>query len=99
MTWNIIKKKERVQKESIINEVVKTIEMYKCSNLEKLLRVTAWAKRFIANLKNSVKNCNLLTAEEIIETESFLIKSEQKRFFKEQDNALKNKNLIKKGSP
>ena len=75
------------------------IEICKYSNLEKLLRVTAWVKRFVANLKTSFKNSNALTSEDIIEAESFLIQSEQKRFFKEEYEALKNKNSIKKDSP
>ncbi|CAL1264768.1 unnamed protein product [Larinioides sclopetarius] len=92
------KSKEVLQNQCIIDELKNPIDICKYSNLKKLVRVTAWVKRFITNLKNSVKNRNPLTTEEVIDAENFLIRIEQKHFFKEEYEALKNNNSIKKDS-
>nr|CAH7762629.1 unnamed protein product [Callosobruchus chinensis] len=66
--------------ESTVNEPIFHLE--KCSSLEKVLRITAYVKRFIHNLKQ--KNNKLLLglkSAELIEAEKYWIQSIQQRFF------------------
>lgn len=52
-------------------------------------RVTAWIKRFIANLRSSTKIHGELTAEELHEAERYWIKATQIQSFSPEINLLK----------
>lgn len=54
----------------------------KFSNLEKLVRITAWVRRFIMKMKKSTEAHGTITVEELLDAEKCLIKNEQRTFFK-----------------
>nr|CAI5825073.1 unnamed protein product [Callosobruchus analis] len=76
--------------EPTVNETI--LHLGKYSNLEKVLRITAYVKRFIHNLRH--KNNKLLLglkSAELIEAEKYWIQSIQQRFFSQELIILKNK--------
>ncbi|XP_054720923.1 uncharacterized protein LOC129230545 [Uloborus diversus] len=66
--------------------------------MEKLVRITAWVKKSIMKFRKISNKGNTLTTKEIIEAESHLIRLEQKIFFKEDYESLKNGEPIQKDS-
>jgi len=87
-----------IQCECIIEESEDSINISKYSNLEKLLRITAWVKRFISKLKKSSVNQGTLTVEELREAEKYWIRTEQMKFFKKEINSLKETSSVDKNS-
>ncbi|GFY42483.1 uncharacterized protein TNIN_416941 [Trichonephila inaurata madagascariensis] len=67
-----------------MNVLYKDEKVSKYSNLEKVLRITAWKKRFIKMLKKSNVLDGPLTSEELSEAERFWIQVEQEEFFPEE---------------
>ena len=55
----------------------------RCSTLERLLRVTAWIKRWVHNCQNRNKRHGSLNAEEISEAMNYWIRSAQSTFHEE----------------
>ncbi|GFY76965.1 integrase catalytic domain-containing protein [Trichonephila inaurata madagascariensis] len=92
------KSNDIVQLECIIEERKSLFDISKYSNLEKVLRITAWQKRFIKMLKKSNLLHGPLTSEELSEAERFWIQVEQEKFFPEELKSLKD-NKIEKESP
>nr|CAI5842142.1 unnamed protein product [Callosobruchus analis] len=76
--------------EPTVNETILHLEKY--GNIEKVLRITAYVKRFIHNLRH--KNNKLLLglkSTELIKAEKYWIQSIQQRFFSQELIILKNK--------
>ncbi|GFT02249.1 integrase catalytic domain-containing protein [Trichonephila clavipes] len=92
------KSNDIVQHECIIEERKSLFDISKYSNLEKVLRITAWQKRFIKILKKSNVLHGPLTSEELSEAERFWIQFEEEKFFFEELKSLKD-NKIEKESP
>ncbi|GFX36867.1 integrase catalytic domain-containing protein [Trichonephila clavipes] len=92
------KSNDIVQHECIIEEQKSLFDISKYSNLEKVLRITVWQKRFIKLLKKSNILHGSLTSEELPEAERFRIQVEQEKFFPEELKSLKD-NKIEKESP
>ncbi|GFX01428.1 integrase catalytic domain-containing protein [Trichonephila clavipes] len=78
------KSNDIVQHGCIIEERKSLFDISKYSNLEKVLRITAWQKRFIKMLKKSDVLHGSLTSEELSEAERFWIQVEQEKFFPEE---------------
>ncbi|GFY72451.1 integrase catalytic domain-containing protein [Trichonephila inaurata madagascariensis] len=92
------KSNDIVQHECIIEERKSLFDISKYSNLEKVLRITAWQKRFIKMLKKSNVLHGPLTSEELSEAERFWTQVEQEKFFPEELKSLKD-NKIEKRNP
>ncbi|XP_054716905.1 uncharacterized protein LOC129226328 [Uloborus diversus] len=92
------KSKDIFQYECLVEEKENGININKFSNMEKLVRVTAWVKKSIMKFRKISNIENTLTAEELIEAENHLIRLEQKIFFKEDYESLKNGDPIQKVS-
>ncbi|XP_054709261.1 uncharacterized protein LOC129218966 [Uloborus diversus] len=92
------KSKDIFQCECLVEEKENPINITKFSNMEKLVRITAWVKKSIMKFRKISNIGNTLTAEELIEAENHLIRLEQKIFFKEDYESLKNGELIQKDS-
>ena len=57
------------------------IDSHRFSSFDKLLRITAWVKRFVYNCRSSkLKKPGNLTAQEIVDTEEVWIREIQQRF-------------------
>ncbi|GFS45902.1 integrase catalytic domain-containing protein [Trichonephila inaurata madagascariensis] len=91
------KSNDIVQHECIIEERKSLFDISKYSNLEKVLRITTWQKRFIKMLKKSNVLHGPLTSEELSEAERFWKQVEQEKFFPEEKSLKDNK--IEKESP
>ncbi|GFQ99158.1 integrase catalytic domain-containing protein [Trichonephila clavata] len=92
------KSNDIVQHECITEERTNLFDISKYNNLENVLRITAWLKRFIMMLKKSNVLHGPLTSEELLEAERFWIQVEQEKFFSEELKSLKD-NKIEKESP
>ncbi|XP_054706547.1 uncharacterized protein LOC129216358 [Uloborus diversus] len=92
------KSKDIFQCECLVEEKENPINITKFSNMEKLVRITAWVKKSIMKFRKISNIGNTLTAEELIEAENHLIRLEQKIFFKEDYESLKNGEPIQKDS-
>ncbi|XP_054706599.1 uncharacterized protein LOC129216409 [Uloborus diversus] len=92
------KSKDIFQCECLVEEKENPINITKFSNMEKLVKITAWVKKSIMKFRKISNIENTLTAEELIETENHLIRLEQKIFFKEDYESLKNGDPIQKDS-
>lgn len=60
----------------IIGEHKIATDITKLSNMGKLVRITVWVKRFILKLRKPTEICSILTAEELLWAEKYLIQSE-----------------------
>ncbi|XP_054711322.1 uncharacterized protein LOC129220912 [Uloborus diversus] len=85
--------------ECIVENREDPVDLSKYSDLEKLLMVTAWTKRFIAKLRKSSNIQGALITEELQEAENLLIRCEQKRHFGEELKSLSVGNSVEKNSP
>ncbi|GFU83076.1 integrase catalytic domain-containing protein [Trichonephila clavipes] len=65
------KSNDILQHECIIEELKCLLDISKYSNLEKVLRITAWQKRYIKMSKKSNVLPGPLTSEELSEAERF----------------------------
>ena len=65
------------------------LELERYSKLKRVLRVTAWIKRFIANMKTKTKTKGELTADELFEAEKYWIKTTQNQSFSQEIKQLK----------
>ncbi|GIY88029.1 uncharacterized protein CDAR_413241 [Caerostris darwini] len=74
------------------------IDANRFSSLLKIIRIISWIRRFICNLRNPDKRVRNLSAEEIKESEFFLIKEVQLRSYEEEIQSLKGNRQIKKTS-
>ncbi|XP_054721782.1 uncharacterized protein LOC129231449 [Uloborus diversus] len=70
--------------EYIVENREDPVDLFKYSDLEKLLRVTAWTMRFIAKLRKSSNMQGALITEELQKADNLLIRCEQKRHFGEE---------------
>lgn len=75
-----------VNQDTELFKPVLCLERY--SKLKTVFRVTAWIKRFIANLHSSTKMRGELTAEEQHEAEKYWIKATQSQSFSPEINLL-----------
>jgi len=65
------------------------VDLMKYSKLKRVLRVTAWIKRFVHNASSSSKMRGELTADEMFEAEKYWIKLTQERSFSPEISSLK----------
>ena len=65
------------------------LELEGYSKLKRVLRVTAWIKRFIANAQTKTKTRGELTADELFEAEKYWIKTTQRQSFSQEIKQLK----------
>ena len=105
--WNKMKKLENDQEQAEdeklkcftgqINTIENCLDPKNYSNLQKLLRVTAWIQRFLKNskqLNKSKRETGELSVNELKEVEIKLIRQEQKNeFFEEYDMLIQGKNV------
>lgn len=95
---NVIENDEEIKKSATFIVDAKTediINIERFGNLTKPLRIIAWIKRFIYNVKNKKnRRIGTLTSEELQIAENFWIKKTQEDHFKEELEALKNGNEI-----
>ncbi|GBO46028.1 hypothetical protein AVEN_211653-1 [Araneus ventricosus] len=79
------RKSEILQASCIEYKPEDLIEVNRINNFSRLLRITAWVKRFIFNSRNEVnKKCGPLTAREISVAENYWIKRSQEKEFLEE---------------
>lgn len=90
------------KKETIIQLTVpqdnQLVSLEDYSSFIKLIRVTAWIKRFINNVKQQGQRSGLLTSEEIIEAEKFWIKTTQNDTFSMEIKLLRDQRQVQKTS-
>ena len=65
------------------------LEIKNHSDLSRMLRITAWVRRFINNAREKAKSTGTLTAGEIAEAELYWIRLTQNQSFYEEINQLK----------
>ncbi|KMQ82315.1 integrase core domain protein, partial [Lasius niger] len=92
------KVKKVLQSNCTTEQVNKLFNPEKFSNLSKILRITAWIRRFLHNAKNKEKQFGPLTAEELEKSETYWIKNTQEEYFAEEIKALISKNPLAKES-
>ncbi|XP_061141400.1 ninein-like protein isoform X3 [Syngnathus typhle] len=71
------------------------LNLEKYSRLKTVLRITAWLKRFVTNLRSSQKVQGALTAEELIAAETHWVKITQERCFSSEISQLRLKQNVK----
>ncbi|VEN41764.1 unnamed protein product [Callosobruchus maculatus] len=82
--------------ESPLNEPIFCLEKY--SSLEKILRITAYVKRFIHNLRNKDKRFSHLKSAELEDAEKYWIMTTQQRYFSVELASLKNEKQVDSSS-
>lgn len=86
------------QCECIVEDFENVIDITRYSNFENLVRVLAWVKKFLKKIKKCGEVGNILTTEELVEAENYLISNEQKLFFREEYESLKSRKPVDKNS-
>ncbi|KAM7296267.1 uncharacterized protein ISCGN_021446, partial [Ixodes scapularis] len=90
------------KKETIIQLTVpqdnQLVSLEDYSSFIKLIRGTAWIKRFTNNVKHQGQRSGLLTSEEIIEAEKFWIKTIQNETFSIEIKLLRDQRQVQKTS-
>ncbi|XP_064470123.1 uncharacterized protein LOC135384870 [Ornithodoros turicata] len=73
-------------------------ELSKYSSYNRVVRVTAWIRRFVWNCRTNVKNIGALTASEVAESEMLWVRHVQREVYPEETFALSRNEQIAKSS-
>ncbi|XP_017485652.1 PREDICTED: uncharacterized protein LOC108374191 [Rhagoletis zephyria] len=80
------------------NKAVHIIEVHKFSSYLRLLRVTAWVKRFVGNLQDKQHQRGELTAKELNKADIYICRQVQLEIYHEEISILQNKKCLPKSS-
>lgn len=87
---------------SVMKVSVATEEMGgRVSSFERLIRITAWIKRFINNCKGKQEphSCSTLSSTELIAAKLTLLKHSQRAFYQQELSRLQNKRILPDNHP
>ncbi|XP_064475783.1 uncharacterized protein LOC135389680 [Ornithodoros turicata] len=81
-----------------LNGTFPLFELSKYSSYNRVVRVTAWIRRFVWNCRTNVKNKGALTASEVAESEMLWVRHVQREVYPEETFALSRNVQIAKSS-